>query len=258
MLRAIVRYSLLYPWLVAFAAVVLAGAGALALQTANYDVFPEFGAPSVTIDTTVTGLAPEDVEALVTTPIENAVIGVPGLVKLRSQSLSGISSVTAVFRGGTDLVRNRELVAERIAAAAAELPSNARPLLVPSLSATGYVRDFGLTSATLSLIQLTELARAQIVPALLAVPGVADVVIFGARPQQWQVRVDPKALIAAHLGLNQVIAAAGAASAVRSAGALDTANQRFLMQSHGQPADLAQLSETVVSSGNAKTPVTLG
>lgn len=258
MLRAIVRYSLLYPWLVAFAALVLAGAGGLALRTANYDVFPEFGAPSVTIDTTVTGLAPADIETLVTTPIENAVIGVPGLAKLRSQSLFGISSVIATFHGGTDLYRDRELVAERIAAVAPQLPSNTRPLLVPSVSATGNVRDFGLTSPRLSLIQLTELARVEIVPALLAVPGVADVVIFGALPQQWQVRVDPEALIAAHLGLNQVIAAAGAASAVRSAGVLDTANQRFLMQSHGQPADLAQLSDTVVSGGNTKTPLTLG
>lgn len=258
MLRAIVRYSLLYPWLVAFVALVLAGAGALALNTANYDVFPEFGAPSVTIDTTVTGLAPEDVESLVTTPIENAVIGVPGLAKLRSQSLSGISAVTATFHGDTDLYRDRELVAERIAAVTSQLPSNARPVLVPSESATGNVRDFGLTSSRLSLIQLTELARTEIEPALLAVPGVADIVVFGGRPQQWQVRVDPKALIAAHIGLNQVLAAAGAASAVRSAGVLDTANQRFLMRSHGQPADLAELSDTLVSGGNANTPITLG
>lgn len=257
MLRAIVRYSLLYPWLVAFAALVLAGAGALSLRTVNYDVFPEFAPPSITIDTTVTGLAPEDIETLVTTPIENAVIGVPGLAKLRSQSVAGISAVTATFRDGSDLYRDRELVAERIAAAAPELPSNARPLLVPSVSATGNVRDFGLTSSRLSLIQLTELARTEIVPALLAVPGVADIIIFGERPQQWQVQVDPKALIAAHLGLNQVIDAAGAASAVRSAGVVDTANQRFLLQSHGQAGDLAQLAETVID-GKATVPVTLG
>jgi CzcA family heavy metal efflux pump len=258
MLRAIVRYSLLYPWLVTFAALALTVAGALALRTANYDVFPEFAAPSVTIDTTVAGLAPEDVEALVTTPIENAVIGVPGLEKLRSQSLAGLSVVTAVFRGGTDLYRDRELVAERVATAAPLLPAIASSVLVPSQSATGNVRDFGLTSSRLSLTQLTELARAEIQPALLAVPGVADVVMFGARPQQWQVRVDPKALIATHLGLNQVIAAASAASAIRSAGIVDTANQRFLMQSHGQAADPTQLAQTVIDGNTTTIPLTLG
>ncbi len=257
MLRAIVRYSLLYSWLVIFAAVVLAGAGALALRTANYDVFPEFAPPSVTIDTTVEGLAPEDIETLVTTPIEHAVIGVPGLAKLRSQSIAGISGVTATFRSGTNLYRDRELVTERLASVAPLLPATARSVLVPSLSATGYVRDFGLTSSRLSLIALTELTRREILPALLAVPGVADAIIFGARPQQWQVRVEPKALLAAHLGLNQVIAAAGAASAVRSAGVVDTANQRFLIQSHGQAGDLAQLAQTVIDGG-AAVPLTLG
>ncbi|MGH7054483.1 MAG: efflux RND transporter permease subunit [Stellaceae bacterium] len=258
MLRAIVRSSLAYPWLVILVAVALASAGALALRTADYDVFPEFAPPTVTIHTPVAGLAPEDVEALVTTPIENAVIGVPGLARLRSQSAAGMSVIIAVFRDGTDLYRDRDMVAERLAAAAPLLPAAARPLLVPAESATGNVRDFGLTSARLSLIQLTELARREILPALLAVPGVADVIIFGARPQQWQVRVKPAVLLAAHVGLNQVLAAAGAASAVRGAGVIDTANQRFQMQSYGQAGDLAQLAETVIDGRTAAPPLTLG
>ncbi|MGH7029997.1 MAG: efflux RND transporter permease subunit, partial [Stellaceae bacterium] len=257
MLRAIVRYSLLYPWLVALAALALVVAGGLALRAADYDVFPEFAPPTVAIETTVAGLAPEDVELLVTTPIENAVIGVPGLAALRSQSVAGLSAVTAVFRGGTDLYRDRELVGERVAAAAALLPATARSVLAPSESATGNVQDIGLTSSRLSLIALTELARTEILPALLAVPGVADVIMFGAQPQQWQVRVDPQALRAAHLGFNQVIAAAAAASAIRRAGVVDTANQRFLMQSHGQAADLSQLAQTVID-GDSTIPVTLG
>jgi CzcA family heavy metal efflux pump len=258
MLRAIVRHSLAYPWLVIVAALALGGAGALALRTADYDVFPEFAPPTVTLDTTVTGLAPKDVETLVTTPLEHAIDGVPGLAKLRSQSVAGLSGITAIFRGGTDLYRDRELLAERVASAAPLLPAGARSVLVPSISATGNVRDFGLTSSHLSLIALTELARAEILPALLAVPGVADVVIFGARPQQWQVRVKPQALVAAHVGLNQVIAAAAAASAIRSAGVVDTANQRFLIQSHGQAGDLSQLAQTAIDGRAAAPPLTLG
>jgi CzcA family heavy metal efflux pump len=257
MLRTIIRHSLGYPWLVIVAAVALGGAGVISLQRANYDVFPNFAPPIVTIDTLLSGLAPEDVETLVTTPIEDAVNGVPGLAKLRSQSVAGLSVVTATFRGSTDLYRDRELIAERIATAAPLLPARARSELVPSQSATGTVLDIGLTSSRLSLIELTKLTQAVIRPALLAVPGVANVVIFGARPQQWQVQVKPETLLSAHVGLNQVIAAAAAGSAIRSAGVVDTANQRFLMQSHGQAASLSQLAQTVIDR-QATTPLTLG
>ena len=256
MLRSIVKHSLAYPWLVTLATVMLGGAGVNSLMRANYDVFPKFAPPIVSIDTLVPGLAPQDVETLVTTPIENAVNGVPGLAKLRSQSVSGLSVVTATFRGNTDLYRDRELIAERIASVAPLLPAGARSQLAPSQSATGTVLDIGLTSSRLSLIDLTELARATIRPALLAVPGVANVVIFGARPKQWQVRIEPKTLLSAHLGLNQVIEAAAAGSAVRRAGVVETENQRFVMQSHGQAADLSQLGQTVINR-QAATPLTL-
>ncbi len=256
MLRAIVWHSLGYPWLVIAAALALGGAGLVSLQRANYDVFPNFAPPIVSIDTLVPGLAPEDVETLVTKPIEDAVNGVPGLAKLRSQSVAGLSVVTATFRGNTDLYRDRQLVAERVAMAAALLPPGARSQLVPSQSATGTVLDIGLTSPRLSLIELTKFTQTVIRPALLAVPGVANVVIFGARPQQWQVQVDPKALLSAHIGLNQVIAAAAAGSAIRSAGVIDTPNQRFLMSSHGQAADLSELGQTVIDR-KAGTPLTL-
>ena len=257
MLRAIVRHSLAYPWIVGLVVLALGGAGVISLQHANYDVFPNFAPPIVTVDTLNPGLAAEDVATLVTTPIENAMAGVPGLATLRSQSVAGLSVVTATFHSGTDIYRDRELVAERIATAAPLLPAEARSELMPSQSATGTVLDIGLTSSLLSLIELTELTRAVIRPALLAVPGVANVVIFGARPQQWQVRVDPKTLLAAHIGLNQVMAAAAAGSAIRSAGVVDTTNQRFVMQSHGQAANLTQLGQTVIDR-QAETPLTLG
>ena len=257
MLRALVRYSIAYPWLVLLAALALSGAGIMALLRANYDVFPNFAPPIVTVDTFAPGLAPKDVETLATMPIEDAVIGVPGLTKLRSQSITGLSVVTATFHGDTSLYRDRDLVAHRIANAAPLLPPGARSQLAPSQSATGTVLDIGLTSSRLSLIALTEFTRSTIRPALLAVPGVANVVIFGARPRQWQVEVKPKALLSAHIGLNQVIQAAAAGSAIRRAGFVDTENQRFVMQSHGQAADLSQLGRTVIERPGA-TPLTLG
>ncbi len=246
MLRTIVRFSLRFPWLPLLAAAALAIAGVLALFHADYDVFPEFAAPIVAVYTAVPGLGPRDIESLVSTPIEDAINGAPGLQSLRSQSIAGVSVVTALFHGGTDLYRDRQFVAERLAAAARFLPARARPVLEPSESAAGNVLDIGLTSNRLSLMQLTEFARAVIRPALLAVPGVAAVPIFGARPLEWQIRVDPAALLAAHIGLNQVIAAAASASAVRGAGLLDTAEQRFLLQTHGQAGDLSALGESVI------------
>jgi len=256
MLQTVVRYSLRYPWLIVFVIVVLGGAGAISLQRADYDVFPNFAPPIVRVDTIVPGLAAADVETLVTTPLEAAINGVPGLAKLRSQSVAGLSAVTAAFRGGTDLYRDRELLAERIAGATSSLPAGARPQLLPSQSATGTVLDIGLTSSRLSLLQVTELTRAVIRPALLAVRGVASVVIFGAQPQQWQVHVDPQTLLSAHVGLNQVIAAAASGSDIRRAGVLDTPNQRFVVQSHGQATTLAQFGKTVIDP-KAKPPVTL-
>src|SRR5579863_4135000 len=257
MLQTAVRYSLRYPWLIVFVVVVLAGAGVISLQRANYDVFPNFAPPIVLVDTIVPGLAAGDIETLVTTPVESAIDGVPGLSKLRSQSVAGLSAITAVFGGGTDLYRDRQLVAERIAGVSASLPPGARPQLLPSQSATGTVLDIGLTSSRLSLIELTELTHAVIRPALLAVPGVANVVIFGAQPQQWQVRVNPETLLQAHVGLNQIIKATASGSKIQRAGVIDTPNQRFIVQSHGQAASLAQLGNTVIDP-IAVPPLTLG
>src|SRR5579863_10153254 len=257
LLRAIIRECLRYPWLVLFAVLALGGAGAISLRHADYDVFPNFAPPIVTVSTTIPGLAPKDVETLVTTPIEEAIEGVPGLAKLRSQSISGLSVVTAIFHSGTGLYRDRQLVAEQIAGAASLLPPGARSQLMPAQSATGTVLDIGLTSSKLSLIELTELTRAVIRPALLAVPGVANVVIFGAQPQQWQVRVNPETLLQAHVGLNQIIKATASGSKIQRAGVIDTPNQRFIVQSHGQAASLAQLGNTVIDP-IAVPPLTLG
>lgn len=257
MLQTIVRHSLLHPWLVVLIVAILGGAGMISLRRANYDVFPNFAPPIITVETIVPGLAAADVETQVTTPVENAINGVPGLAKLRSQSVAGLSAVTAVFHGGTDLYRDRELVAQRVADAASQMPAGARPQLLPSQSATGTVLDIGLTSQRLNLIQLTELTRAVIRPALLAVHGVANVVVFGAQPQEWQVHADPNTLLAAHIGINQVIKAAAGASSIKRAGVLDTPNQRFIMQSKGQARTLEQLGDTVVDP-KATPPLTLG
>ncbi|HEX2941306.1 MAG TPA: efflux RND transporter permease subunit [Rhodopila sp.] len=242
MLTAIVRACLTFPRLILLAGLALMLVGALATVNARYDVFPEFGQPTINIETTVAGFAPEQIEALVTTPVENAVNGVPDLVNLRSRSMTGLSVVTAVFRGSSDVYLDRQLLAERLSPLAGSLPDSAMPVIAPLQSSTGTVLAVGLRARKLSLPQLTEIARWTVRPALLAVPGVADVVIFGAEPEQLQVQFDPRRLIEAGIGLDQLSAAARSASTVTASGVIETGNQQIFVQAHGQtttPATLA-------------------
>ena len=235
-MRAVVDFCLRFRSVVLLAALGLTLLGLLAVIHAPYDVFPNFGEPTITVVTNAAGLAPRQIEALVTTPVEDAINGIPGLSVLRSQSMEGLSVVTAVFHGGTDIYLDQQLVSQRLAPLGALLPPGTKPAIAPLQSSTGVALTIGLTAAKLSPMQLTEIARWTIRPALLAVPGVSKVVIFGSRPEQLQVQFDPARLIEVHAGLNQLTAAAAGASAVRGAGVVNTPNQQLILMSHGQAA----------------------
>ena len=241
-MRYLITSCLRFPGLTLLAALAIAAVGVFATITARYDVFPEFGLPTVTIDTSVPGLAAEQTEGLVTTPVEDAVNGIPGLVTLRSQTSTGLSVVNAVFDTGTDIYRDRQLVAERLAPLVGSLPDGATPTIAPLRSSTGDVLSVGLSSPTLSLMELTEIARWTMRPALLSVPGVADVTIFGARSEQLQVQFDPDRMIQAGISLDQLTNAARRASATLGGGTVETPNQQVVVQTFGQtltPRDLA-------------------
>ncbi len=257
LMRAIVEFCLCFRWLVLFAALGLALVGVVAIAHAPYDVFPEFGQPTVTVVTNAAGLAPRQIEALVTTPVEDVVNGIPGLSALRSQSMEGLSVVIAVFHGGTDVYLDQQLVAQRLASLIPLLPPGATPVIAPLQSSTGVALSVGFSAPKLSLMHLTEIARWTIRPALLAVPGVSKVVIFGARPEQLQVQFDPDKLIALHAGLNQLTAAAAAASTVRGAGVVDTPNQQIFLMSHGQATTPSALARSLFLR-RAHRSVTLG
>jgi CzcA family heavy metal efflux pump len=257
MLSRVVGFCLGFPRLVALAGLAVMAVGVMAALDGRYDVFPDFGTPTVTIETASNGLAPRQIEGLVTTPVEDAVIGTPGLRTLRSVSQTGLSLVTAVFRGHTDIDRDRQLIAERLGALAGRLPAGAQPVLAPLQSSTGVALTVGLRSDRLSLMQLTGIARWTIRPALLAVPGVAKVVIFGARPEQLQVQLAPARMAEAGIGLAEVTKAAGSASAVLGAGVVDTPNQQFVVQPHGQARTAQALANSVVASRDGQ-PLTLG
>ena len=180
LLAGIIGFSLRYHGVVIALALLFAGYGLYALTGASYDVFPEFAPPQVSIQTEAPGLAPEQVEVLVTQPIENAVNGVPGVQALRSQSIQGLSVITATFDPGSDVYRDRQNMGERLAALAARMPSGVQaPVMSPLTSSTSVALVIGLTSQQRSLMELRTLADWTLKPRLLAVPGVSKVAVFG-------------------------------------------------------------------------------
>src|SRR5215469_17904559 len=148
MLNAIVRFSIRFRGMVIALACALLIYGVYSLYRVPYDAFPEFAPPQVSIQTEAPGLSPEQVEILVTQPIENAINVVSGIDSLRSRSIQGLSVITVVFRAGTDIYRDRQAVAERLSTTAGQLPAGAQsPLMTPLTTSTSWVMLVGLTSS---------------------------------------------------------------------------------------------------------------
>tara|TARA_R110002049_G_scaffold4601_5_gene32010 strand:- start:22384 stop:25482 length:3099 start_codon:yes stop_codon:yes gene_type:complete len=255
MLRGIIHGSLAQPFLVlAFAAALLV-TGYRSLRNAPLDVFPEFAPPLVEIQTEAPGLSTEEVESLVTVPLENALNGTPDLTTIRSKSVLGLSSIRLIFDEGTDLMQARQLVGERLALEASRLPKVANPPVILSpLSSTSRVLKIGIWSdvgddgkEVMSQMDMTELARWTIRPRLMSVPGVANVAIWGQRDRQYQVLVDPQRLRDHNLTLADIERAAGDAVLISGGGFIDTPNQRLAIRHVSTVVSAEDLARTVVS-----------
>jgi CzcA family heavy metal efflux pump len=258
MLGRLVHFALAQRVLVLALAGLLVVLGVRAGRDVPLDVFPEFAPPMVEIQTEAPGLSTEEVESLVTVPIETAVNGVPGLMTLRSKSVLGLSSVQILFERGSDVIRARQMVGERIAQVQPRLPLAARqPVLMPPLSSTSRAMKIGLSSAKLDQMQLSELVRWNIRPRLMAVPGVANVAVWGQRDRQLQVLVDPDRLRAAGVTLTEVRAAAGDAVLVGGGGFVDTPNQRLAVQQAGTVQSAGELAQAIVKQAG-EAPVRIG
>jgi CzcA family heavy metal efflux pump len=175
------------------------------------DVFPEFAPPYVEVQTEALGLSAAEVEQLVTVPMEELLNGVPWLQTLRSDSIPGLSSIVLIFEPGTDIMRARALVQERLTQAHGLPTKNVSkpPVMLQPLSSTSRVMMIGLSSEQMSLIDMSVLTRWTIRPRLMGVPGVANVAVWGMRQRQLQVQVEPERLRAHGLSLNQIIETAG-------------------------------------------------
>ncbi|WP_238297679.1 efflux RND transporter permease subunit, partial [Methylobacterium soli] len=250
---ALVAFAVRFRGVVLALAFAVLAFGLMTLGDAKYDVFPEFAPPSVVIQTEAPGLNPEQVEVLVTQPIEVAVNGLPGIESLRSSSIQGLSVITAVFTTGNDIYRVRQLVTERLTALAGRLPQGVMPPAMTALtSSTSTVLLVGLTSEKRSSLELRTLADWTVRLRLLAVPGIAQVSVYGGGVRSLQVQVRPSDLIRFRVGLNDVLAAARKATGVRGAGFVDTPNQRIVLQTEGQALTPAEIARTVlVNEGGA-------
>ena len=212
---------------VALTAVLIVG-GTQIISKTRFDVFPEFAPPLVEVQTEVPGMSTSDVEVLVTVPIENALNGVSWLDKVRSKSVLGLSSVVLYFENGTDLMEARQLVQERLTQLAEKLPSVAKPPVILSpLSSTSRVLKIGLSSDKLSQMEMTTISKWTIRPRLMAIPGVANVAIWGQRDRQIQVLIDPNNLYTHGVTMDEVVRAAREAAEIGGGGFIDTPNQRL-------------------------------
>jgi CzcA family heavy metal efflux pump len=270
-MRSIVAWSARLRVLVLGIAVGILVLGAIQLPNAPVDVLPEFSPPYVEIQTEALGLSAEEVEQLITVPLEADLLnGVAWLDSIESESVPGLSSIVLTFEKGTDPIRARQMVAERLTQAHALPNVSKAPVMLQPLSSSNRLMMVSLSSDELSLIDMSVLARWNVRPRLMGVPGVANVAIFGQRERQLQVLVDPERLSARGVSLDEVIETTGnalwvsplsflEASTPGTGGFIDTPNQRLSVQ-HVFPIDTADdLARVAIDTDEVRTrSITLG
>ncbi|MDX6533114.1 MAG: hypothetical protein QOF68_858, partial [Gaiellales bacterium] len=239
MMRWIVRSSLHFRFIVIALAVGMMAFGATHVRNMPVDVFPEFAPPFVEVQTEGLGMSTEEVESLITIPMEQSLNSTPGLDVMRSKTVPGLSAITLIFKPGTDSLEARQLVNERVAVAIPSLPASAGiPWTLQPLSATSRVMKIGLSSDRYNLTDLSMIAYWTIRWRLMAVPGVANVVIWGDRWKQLQLQVDPRKLRSQSVTVEDAMAATSDAldfgllkytdaAKNRVGGFIETPNQRL-------------------------------
>lgn len=257
MFNTIIRLSLNNKLLIVVATAIFLGASAYLMRQMAVDVFPEFAPPEVVVQTEAPGLSPEDVESLITFPIESAVNGTPGIDTVRSSSSVGLSMVIVVFKWGTNIYTARQLVNERIQSVQGQFPLGTKPpVMLPVTSAVGWLVKYSLMSDTVSPMEMRTIADWQIRPRILAIGGVASVVSIGGEVKQYQVLVDPLKLRAYDVNLAQAKEAVERSNVNVPGGFIYQGGAEFAVTGAGRINTLDDLKKTVVSVSDG-TPITL-
>ncbi|MBP6774166.1 MAG: efflux RND transporter permease subunit [Gemmatimonadaceae bacterium] len=255
MLNELIAWSLRNRVIVLAAAVVLLVAGTITARRMPVDVFPDLTASTVTVLTEAHGMAPEEVESLVSFPIETAVNGSTGVRRVRSSTAQGISVVWVEFDWGTDIFRARQIVAEKLQAVANTLPVGiAAPTLAPVSSVMGEIMMIGLTltdsarvQPTTTMMDVRTIADWTLRRRLLAVPGVAQVIPIGGDVKQYQVIADPARMLATGVTLSDVVRAAAGSNANAAGGVYMDKGQEYVIRGIGRVQSTADIAGTVVA-----------
>ena len=229
-------------------AAVLILYGAFTVTKLPVDVFPDLNRPTVTLMTEAEGLAPPEVEQLVTFPIETQMNGVPGVIRVRSVSGVGLSIVYVEFDWGTDIYRNRQLIAERLAPVREQLPPNTNPVMGPISSIMGQILLIAVTSETATPMELRETADFVLRPRLLSAPGVAQVIPIGGEVRQYRVSPNPAAMRALRVGYGQLERALAQFAVNTGGGYTDQYSREYLIRNIGRTTNLDDLRSLVVAT----------
>jgi CzcA family heavy metal efflux pump len=257
-LAAIVRASLGNPRIVTALATLIAALGVAAMFAARFDVFPDFAPPHVLVQTEAPGFDATQVEALVTRPLEGLLAGTENVKTVRSTSSQGLSAIQVVFDRGGDPYRQRQVITERLAEFAGQLPAGVgAPLLSPLSSSMEYLIHFGYTSDRLTPVELRDVVQWVVKPQILAVPGVAQAQIFGGEVRERQIDVDPLKLAAAGFSLEDVLATAKRVTELVGGGYLETATQRIVIRAQPSGAAVDSMARAVIGTRRG-LPVHLG
>lgn len=247
MISKVVAFSVRFRGIVVALAMLLLGYGIYKLSNSSLDIFPEFAPKQVIIQTEARGLTAEQVEVLVTQPLENALGGLVGMESIRSQSIPSLSVLILTFYDSTDIYLDRQLVSERLLGLKDVLPEGiGPPLMVPLESSSGTIMTIGLSSDKHDLMKLRSLVDWTLSPRLLSVEGVADINVFGGHEKQLQIQIDPRKLARYGISVDEVTAVARKATGVLGSGFIENQNQRMMLQVSGQPLTAEQLAKVVV------------
>ncbi len=248
MLNALIRFSLQHRFTVLIFALAVSVYGAWLVPTLPVDVFPNLNRPTVTVLTEAHGLAPEEVETLVTLPVESVLNGTPGVLRLRSSSGIGISIVYIEFDWGTEIFKNRQLVAERLQLLQGRLPAGMLPVMGPVTSIMGEIQFVGVTSPEnkVSPMDIRTLAEWSLRPRLMTIPGISQVVVMGGEVKQYQILISSEKLQRAAISLEDLKHALTEISENTTGGFIDIGDKEFLIRPIGRVTTLEDLENSLV------------
>jgi CzcA family heavy metal efflux pump len=253
-MKRLIEWSIDHHWIVIALSVLLFAAGVWTARAMPVDVFPDLTAPTVTILAEGHGMAPEEMEPLVTVPIESAINGASGVRRVRSATAVGIAVVWVEFDWGTDIYIARQLVAEKLALVAGTLPPQVeRPVLAPISSIMGEILFFALSSDSVDPLTMRTVADTVVRRRLLAIPGVSQVTPIGGAERQFQVIAHPQALRANNVSLTELLDAARGASENTSAGVYVEGPQEYVLQAVGRVRTAEEIGDSVVAMRGSRS-----